>query len=259
MENSIELPMRLVGVLSLAAAAGVGLVVGVRLLLLARRTRCFPELAIGLGLSLITVVGLPLAVLGRLPALLRTPVGDTAFVSGLAVTSCGLGLLWAFTWRVFRPDRRWARALVVAACCGAAFSCGGLVRASFQAMVLTEILPLTRPWAVAFVCLVSGSFVWTATESLLYYQGAKRRLAVGLSDVVVVNRFLLWGTTGVAMAVLTFVIAVLLVQGRAIMLDPLGLFLISTASWVGGAAWYLTFLAPAPYVAFLRRRASAEA
>lgn len=253
----MDLPIRLVGIFSLLATMVVGVMVGVRLLLLARKTRCFPEFAIGLGLMLMTVVGMPLSALGRLPALLRTPAGDFFFASGLGVTCAGLALLWAFTWQVFRKDQAWARGVVIAASLGSAVVAVGLVRASMRAEALPEVLYLTRPFAVAFVALVSGAFAWTGAESILCYRAAKRRQALGLTDVVVVNRFLLWATTGVAMALLTGVMAILLVQGRAILVDPLALSLISVASAVGGTSWYLTFLAPPRYLAYLRRRAAA--
>jgi hypothetical protein len=192
----MDLAARSIGIFALSGTMLVGVVVGIRLLLLARRTRCFPELSIGLGLALIAVVGLPLAVLGRIPVLLRTPLGDLLFGAGLCLACVGI--------------------------------------------VLT----------------VSGAFTWAGLESFAYYRRVRRRLALGLSDPVVVNRFLLWAVTGFAIGLLATVIAVLLLQGRAILVDPIALSVISGASVFGGTAWLLTFLPPAFYLDFVRARAS---
>jgi hypothetical protein len=252
----MDLAARSIGIFALSGTMLVGVVVGIRLLLLARRTRCFPELSIGLGLALIAVVGLPLAVLGRIPVLLRTPIGDLLFGAGLCLACVGIVLLWAFTWNVFRRTAAWARGLVFAVALVLAVSAGGLLQASARATTLPEILPLTRPWAVAIVLTVSGAFTWTGLESFAYYRRVRRRLALGLSDPVVVNRFLLWAVTGFAIGLLATVIAVLLLQGRAILVDPIALSVISGASVFGGTAWLLTFLPPAFYLDFVRARAS---
>ena len=59
--------MRLFAILSLVSSLLVATAVGLRLLLLARRTRQLPELALGMGLTLVGLLGMPPAALGRAP------------------------------------------------------------------------------------------------------------------------------------------------------------------------------------------------
>src|SRR5262245_37114056 len=90
------------------------LVVGGRILLLARRTRQWPERVIGLSLFLSGGIAYPLIVVARLatawPAGLRTGVFVVSMLLALIGTLCAA----IFNHLVFRPGARWATALVVA-------------------------------------------------------------------------------------------------------------------------------------------------
>lgn len=250
--------MRVLGILALASMGLVGAVVGARLLLLARRTRQIPELAIGLGLLLITVVGAPLSTTGRLPFLVETPIGDGIFALGLAFSLGGIGLLYVFTWRVFRAGARWAKAAVSLA--GVALGCQwvGLLVASRAGRTMEQILPHTRPWALAIVATVAIAFGWTALESLVYHSRLRRRLALGLADPVVVNRLLLWGVSAVAAWGLCTVLAGSMLVGQAPLRDPLPLSIIGVAGLTTSLAWYLAFVPPEAWLRFVQRRASAS-
>ncbi len=250
--------MRMLGVLALSCLGAVGAVVGARLVLLARRTREVPELSIGLGLVLITVVGAPLSSVGRLPALVRTPVGDAVFVLGLLCSLAGIQLLYVFTWRVFRAGSQWARGAVVLAGIALAVEAAGILIASQRGETMEQILPHTRPWGLAIVAMVALAFAWTAVESLRYHARLRRRLALGLSDPVVVNRVLLWGVSGVATSLLCTGLAGSMLFGQTPLRDPLPLAIIALSGIVTSLAWYLAFLPPAAWLRLVRRRAASS-
>ena len=119
----------------------------------------------GFGLLLVAVLGGPLAAVGRLPGMLATTAGDVVFAIGLAATQLGIALFCAFTWRVFRSDSLWATLLLlgVAGALGAEWL--GLLNASSRASTMEEILPHTRPWAIAIVVTLAVAFAWTGSES----------------------------------------------------------------------------------------------
>lgn len=246
--------MRVLAILSLVAFAGTGTLVGARLLMLARRTRRFPELAVGLGLLLICALGHPFCAVGRLPALFGTPLGDGLFVLGLALCTGGILLLYGFTWRVFRPAEGWARAAVIAAAVLLLGLDAGVVLASGHAGTLPEILPLTRPYAVGIALCVGAAFLWSGLESWAHAGRLRRRLALGLADPVVLDRFRLWGTASLAGATLCATLAGCLAAGMMVLHEPLPLAMTAGAGAVASACFLLAFAPPAAYLRRVERR-----
>jgi hypothetical protein len=249
--------VRVFAIVSLVSFAAVGTLVGARLLLLARRTRRFPEFSLGLGLLLICALGHPFCAVGRLPGMFGTALGDSLFALGLGLCSGGIALLYAFTWRVFRPSARWSGCAVATACMLLAGLAAGLLHASGQAESLQEILPRTRPFAVGIVLCVGVAFLWTGVESWAHARRLSRRLALGLAEPVVLNRFQLWGTAGIAGAALCTTIAGCLAAGMMVLHETLPLALTALAGIVASACWALAFAPPAGYLRRIERRGEA--
>lgn len=245
--------MRWIGIAALAVMALSGGAVGLRLIALGLRTRQQPELLIGLGLALVSLLGGPLAAVGRLPALLGTPFGDALFTLGLAATQLGIALFAAFTWRVFRPDALWATLLllVIAGALGAEWL--GLLHASARGRTMEEILPHTRPFAIAIVTTLGLVFAWSGSESFAHWQRLRRQLALGLGDPVVANRLLLWALSGFATVVLSLGLAASMLAGLAPLRHTLPLVVIGAAALSASVCWTLAFLPPPAYLAALRR------
>lgn len=85
--------------------------VGVRMLLLPRRTGGRPELLIGAGSLLICTIGFPTSIasgFGKAVAEVNVPF----WVTSELFTQAGMLCMCAFTQQVFQPGVRWARALV---------------------------------------------------------------------------------------------------------------------------------------------------
>ena len=249
--------MRVLAILSLVSFAGIGTFVGARLLLLARRTRRFPELSLGLGLLLICALGHPFCAVGRLPGMFGTALGDGLFAIGLGICSSGIALLYAFTWRVFRPDAAWARVAVAVAAAIVFALAAGLLHASGQADTLPEVLPLTRPFAVGFTLAVGVAFLWTGVEAWTHASRLRRRLALGLVEPVVLDRVRLWGTAGLAGALLCTTIAACLAAGMMVLHEPFPLVLTALAGTVASTCFALAFFPPESYLRRVERRVAA--
>lgn len=182
--------------LSTIAYILVGLVVGVRLLRLSRRTGGFPELALGLAECTLCGAVPPLFLLAQLlpgPDLLVR----AASLGGNLAIAIGYSVMILFTWRVFRAREAWARWLAIGAIAAVAV-CGvaGMGRA-FAAEGIEELRSLDST-AFRLMSMISvASYVWGAAEAFAYHRQLTKRLALGLSDPVVVNRVLLWALVAV--------------------------------------------------------------
>ena len=163
-------------------------VVGVRLLLLWRRTRELPELLIGLGVLGIGPVGFGFLTVGELcvagaPSLARVLIG-----TGLVAMSVGSGAKYVFNWRVYHPQ-----SAALKACVGIA--CALLGVCLLWEWESTGFRTLVRPGSSYFlrIGLQVGCLLWGSSEALRYWNRMRRRMRLGLADPVVANRFLLWG------------------------------------------------------------------
>lgn len=228
-------------------------VVGVRMLLLARRTRGRHEFLMGLGMVLIGALGYPLSIVSGFGG----PVSELSvplwLVSAL-ISQIGLALIYAFTWQVFRPRDAWGRAIVIG---GTAFMLLGML---LSLRALLSAPPDAMSQLVArngvFVGMIGycGCFLWSAVEGFVHYGNARKRLALGLADAVVVNRFWLWGLFGL----MATGINVSSMIGNALGVDPtkspLVLIPMGVLGFGASAAMYLAFLPPASYLAFVRSR-----
>lgn len=244
---------------ALAAAAialliGASVLVAVRLLLLHRRTGGWPELLLG-GMLLLSVgVGYPLRIAVR-----ASEEWSWAFLAASYVAiAVGFSLLFVFTWLVFRPQAAWARVLAAA---GVITVLGKALHGCIQVNAHGAIDVMEEP--LGGILLQTGpiivAYTWTALESLRYYAAMRRRVRLGLADVAVCDRFLLWGL--MALAATSGV--VLNTAAAALRVDTLGspwVLLLSTCTGLGQAVFLvLAFLPPRSYLSWVRARAAASA
>ncbi len=224
-------------------------VVGCRLLMLARRTRQVPERLLGLSLLLGGTLGGPLegaALAGRedfAPAI----VGGM-LVTGKLFTMVAVALQCIFVWRVFRPSEAWAPwlfALIIALPI-AAF--GGSLAGG---MASSGEIPFLWFWVEQIGRV--GASCWLVADGARYHGMMRRRLALGLADPLVTNRFLLWTLAGVAAIVfmLTAVPPMFLDPHRHELLLIVDLFVFSVAGVAVSVLYLLAFLPPMAYRRFL--------
>jgi hypothetical protein len=186
--------IEIAGSIYIAATAAFVLaacVIGVRLILLHRRTRQAPEGLLGWGLLSSGGLGYGLMIFSALRSQVLlaagTPSDALAFVSGLGwvIHNVGVLLMLRFVVIVYRPQEKWARVLAIAAGC---VLWGGW--AVFVAQGGLSGTPVPAYWVTLAVI---GTFpLWSMSESFSYWRRMKLRVSLGLADPLVCNRFFLW-------------------------------------------------------------------
>lgn len=233
-------------------------VVGVRLLLLARRTRQLPELCLGAGLvmQVLAMPALAIAGMGRHDV-------DALHLGGTAAAFC---LLWmgttgqlAFTWQAFRPGEAWAGVLAAALSAILAGIVVGVLHSLASAPAGTPSSAASWSWVLALRAPILASMLWTCCESLHQYAMARRRDKLGLGDPIVTNRFLLWSLCTAIAASSTIISAIQHTLGMGPTSSPAAAATLAGFSAVAAVLLWLVFLPPARYLGFVERRAGAAA
>lgn len=192
--------MKLLGLLGVVAFACASATVGARLLLLARRTRQAPELAMGLAFLVSGAIGFPLLT----AASIVTQTGGAVALShalvslGAISTFAGYVGLGLGCWRIYRPSARWPLAPIAA---GAAILLGAAATVGAASGPEGAAARDVAFWSG--VAVGSLTFGWNALESFLLHARLRRRQALGLADPEVVSRVLLWGVGSAAACVMT--------------------------------------------------------
>jgi hypothetical protein len=229
--------------------------VGVRMLLLARRTGGRPELLIGAGSVLVCGIGFPTSVASGF----GKPAGEVSaafWVVSELCTQAGIVAFYLFTQQVFRPGVRWAQALVAGMAVWLPVGLAGAAQALAAAAPEVGSVAAVHGWLLWCLAGYGGVFVWSALESLRQHGMARRRLALGLADPLVAHRFLLFALYSLAASVMLAanVVGVLLghdISTSLVVLLPSGVLGVAAA-----AAMYLAFLPPGWYLARVRAAAA---
>jgi len=243
---------------------GGSALVGTRLVLLARRTGQAPELLLGSAILLTAVFGYGVLIANLLvrgldpdPASV-TPLAQALSGAGKSLHDLGVVCFLVFVLRVFRPGETWARllaglmiALLGVGLLGQAVATGFRTDAVGSAFWLCEYLVI---WTYPF---------WLTAESLRWWRLMRRRVALGLADPLVTNRFLLWGLGSVFTLLAIWIASVpyLLVSDVAAMVSITPAVRVATAV-VGLASIscsYLAFLPPGWYARRVRAAAAQPA
>jgi hypothetical protein len=238
--------------ISLLVFVATTAIVGVRMLLLARRTGERPELLMGAGMALVGGIGYPGGIISRFGL---GSVGEMSFPIWFISTACtqvGIALIYTFTWQVFRAKTTWAKVLVIAGVGSMAAGLAGMAHALATAPPTADSALVTR--GPIFVGMVgyAGCFLWTALEGFHHHRMALRRLALGLTDPIVANRFFLWGFFGLMASALTAISAVTALLGGRPSGTPITMLPMGVLGAAAATAMYLAFFSPAWYVGWLQ-------
>jgi len=232
----------LIGVMLLVGGL-LGLL-GVRVLLLAARTREVPELLIGAFFVLLGPAGALRLIYDRIGS---ANAGRLGAITCLPVVAA-MALVLVFTYRTFRPGVGWARVMLAVGL--AALAVGLYVEVHGVEMVagfepqLIVVLPRAA-------CLG-----WGAYEATRYYFMMRRRLTYGLADPVVANRFLLYASWTASLALIpTLRTCIRLLELAHVPLEwRLPFTLVSVvAAMTMFTAMFLNFWPPRSYLRWLRR------
>ncbi|MDH3687574.1 MAG: hypothetical protein OEP95_15180, partial [Myxococcales bacterium] len=186
MQADSKAVVALAGALYLAstvAFCAISTAIGVRLLLLWRRTRELPELLLGMGILLTAGIGYGLMIgtsLARLALPDAPPALAFANAAGWLLHHTGVVWVIGFVVHVFRPRTRWARLLASLLICCLIFGLllygldGGFEHGRSEGFGF---------W-LSFAAIGSYPF-WGATEALIYWRRMQRRREIGLAHPVV--------------------------------------------------------------------------
>lgn len=221
------------------------LILGLRMLLLAKQTRGVPELTLGLGLFLMGAISYPIFVVARVGEGLGDETRIALTVVSQLLMCIGTVSLGVFNWRVFRPDEKWAPLLVA----GVAVVFLSLFAIQcFGPGLMPYITNNEGPFRHS-IPLVGVALVWGGIESFRYHAMLVKRLELGLSDPLVTDRMRLWG----AAMLLAWSINVFSVVGQAFGIDPATSPLAGAVTGVLGLAatcvLWLAFFPPRAYLA----------
>jgi hypothetical protein len=228
----------------------VGAYVGLRLLVLARRTGKWPELQVSVALLSWSVLGQPLA-------LCLGPWADGLDPSVLEACYRGYWFSWVvvytglacFCRSVFDQNRSRLRGLLF----WLSWTPGALAW-----LVIAAWGTSLGPWPEAICNLTCATgFGWAGAEALIYWRKLVRREQLGLADPVVTNRFLLWGGCCAGTSPIALWVFMLAIQGHGLGSGYAPAeFATSVGGLVNGSVWLLTFVPPAWYIRLIQRRAA---
>ena len=229
----------------------VSAVLGVRLLLLARRTHELPELALGLAFFLVGALGFPLGLTAVMPGV-SEPVARAFFALSQVATGIGSVSVYVFTRSVFRPQARWATWIVSLAALGlavqAAFGIARAFRGDPAQFGAADLAFSSRQALTAF------SYLWTAFEAFHYRLLMVRRLALGLAEPAVVNRFLLWAIAGVGSFAGSSTMSAVSLVGAQPWQNPVALSAVGLGGLTAAICAWLAFMPPRAYLAWVGAR-----
>lgn len=171
----------------------LSLVVGLRLLAKARRGGWpAPELSLAVYFLVSAFLATPPQILvyggmGDPRLAVSEPAGRALLAFAVLAMAIGAVAIYVFTWKTFRPERLWARAIVIAGC--ASLALGYTIEALHEGFAPVVFAGLGHwiGWAGR-----TAAMFGVALEAFRYWLMLRRRLRLGLADPVVANRFLLW-------------------------------------------------------------------
>jgi hypothetical protein len=183
---TIRADVQLIALIGMGIQAIVSLVVGIRLMGLARRSRRFPELALSLLTLLMPALGYPLLMTAVGLERLGLPgVAPVVFASLSVIMVAGL-MNYYFTWRVFRPDAIWAGIVCGLATWLILAPLGGIA-VHIEMAGIGAGIQNAQIWTFPIILVGLSGMGWTSVESFRYFLSYRRRLRLGLADAAVCN------------------------------------------------------------------------
>jgi hypothetical protein len=252
-----------IGIAVLAAqAAYMTTAFGLGGLLLVRAQRARDPLQALLGLQLLLAMGVGYLLLAAAAVLDRfapeRSVAGIAALMGVGYLSTIVGLIatLVFNHRVFRAGRAFGHAMV--------WSIGGLMVIGWLAFGVVERFDpgFRGTWFFIMLYGIVAANLWVAWEPLRYWVGARRRLALGLADPLVVDRFLLWGLGSLARTTMALSgpiadrVMPMLGADSQLLVSALVLCAASGLGLFASISYWLTFFPTRAYVRFVERRAA---
>ena len=226
------------------------LVIGGRLVLLARRTGQIPEFLIGVAALGLGPFGYGLSMLAFALASRSLALSATLMGSALLAMNVGAIAQFLFVWTVFRRDSRWAKAVIWTAIV--------LLISAYAGDLIENGLVNRRNdgfWFWLGSATRTSVLGWSALESLRYHRVVRHRVRLGLADPVVAGSFLLWGVgSGAAFAGALVGHVTRILTGHGVTGFPLVNLVVSLLGLVAAVSLWLAFLPTPTYLRFVESR-----
>jgi hypothetical protein len=231
--------------------------VGLRLVWIGARRNIGPAWSCGLGFTFIALVGQPLQAASGSYTGTVGEINHAFAAAGILFVAAGLSSFYAFTLTVFRMQARWAWVLTCAAILALTICGFGRIGALASADRALRAVAVGAPWAKGIGTLSMICYAWLGFEGILEWSKSRKRLALGLADPVVSNRFLMWGLFGTSTAILSGFLLFLQITTVAGSQTLAGQLATAGFGLVSATTVMLAFFPPERYVAWVRARAGA--
>jgi hypothetical protein len=202
-----------------------------------------PEMLLGIAFLAGGSIGAGLEVAAQQGAEQLGPLASGRLLMvGKVAGGLGLTVYNFFVWRVFRPDDTWAGVLFFGVL---ATTVGALAGFAMAGTFATGVVDALWFWVEFAARLVSP--IWLAFESFRFYGAMRRRVALGLADPLVANRFGLWGTGALVggLMLCTSLPPRFIATDHPLM--PVNIIILGTAGLVVSTCYWLAFFPPAPF------------
>jgi hypothetical protein len=251
--HGTEVSVQILGVLCLLLYVATATAIGSRLFWAGVRggRQRRPELLLGAGTLLVATIALPMSVFSGFGG----RAGDVhvpLWAVSEYLTQIGIVCLYAFTQQVFRPRILWSRAIIAIAAVVLPIALARAVSGLANAPPDTISVRATGGWLLFCQFGYMGSFLWSAIEGLVHHSTAQRRVAIGLVDPAVANRFLLFAIYGTGCSVIAVANVVAIVLGLNIATSPVVTVPAAIFSVISSVAMFLAIFPPAWFLARLR-------
>lgn len=223
---------------------------GTRLLWLSRGRDQAPERFAGVGLIVLAAVTYPLLGASRVGSAVVADVRMGPLAIALGAMFVAVSCLAIFTQRVFRPHGVAGKVGIALIGFVMAISAVAMLSILRSADPTSNSREALYPWGLVLRVPLQLVWIWTGIEGMNEWRRARLRMALGLSDPVVVNRFLLWGLFGMLEFTAGTISTILQASGRTMLEDPIAVLPTLVGSIVGSV---LLFLAMCPPASYLRR------
>ena len=228
--------------------------VGLRLIWIGARQNVGPAWSCGIGFTFIATVGQPLQAASGSYTGTIGEINHGLAAAGLLFVCAGLASFFAFTLTVFRKDATWAWVLCCAAILALTFCGFGRIGALASADRAMRAVAAGSPWSISIGSLSTLCYAWLGFEGMLEWTKSRRRLALGLADATVSNRFLMWGLFGVSTTILSGFLLFLQLTTVGGSQSLQGQIATTTFGLVSAGTVMLAFFPPERYLAWIRSR-----
>lgn len=226
------------------------LIIGVRLLWLAKKTRKLPEFTLGTSVILAGAIGWTALLISREISASDPAAAEFLLAMGTLITNLGNVTLLVFIWRVYRPySTRTVYVIVILVVMMA-------VSTIYNSIIVGKTYAgPSEPIQWLGMSARLATYFWGTLEAFVFWRKLKRRALIGLAEPVVANRVFMWGVA-TATAFMTTVIATSSYIRRATGYTNLEMFIFSALGFAGAFCTWLAFWPPARYLKWIESSAS---